>query len=102
MPKPSALKRQQTEKINVARSIRQEYESNNSNGDDNSDDDLVDDDELGNDEDANSIIERLLAASEASFEKKGRPKLYTGLFARTRQRKNKALKEAAIGSLKIT
>ncbi|CAG8556691.1 3615_t:CDS:1, partial [Dentiscutata erythropus] len=117
MPKPSVLKRQQKEKINTAHSIRQaantiqpknltdlssseEYESNNSNGDDNSDDDFVD--ELGNDEDANSIIDRLLAASEASFEKKGRPKLYTGLSARTRQRKKKVLKEAAVGSLKIT
>ncbi|CAG8751443.1 21581_t:CDS:2, partial [Gigaspora margarita] len=119
MPKPSALKRQQNEKINVARSIRQatnttqsknlidlslseKYESNNSNRDDDSDNDFVDNDELGNDEDANSIIDRLLAASKASFEKKGQPKLYTGLSARTCQRKNKALKEAAARSLKIT
>ncbi|CAG8585218.1 11828_t:CDS:2, partial [Scutellospora calospora] len=83
-------------------SSSEEYESNNSNRDNNSDDEFVEDDELDNDKDASSIIDRLLAASEASFEKKRQLKLYTGLSARTHQRKNKILKEAAARSLKIT
>ncbi|CAG8753006.1 5403_t:CDS:2, partial [Cetraspora pellucida] len=75
-------------------SSSKEYESNNSNGDDNSDNDFVD--ELDNNENANSIIDHFCAALEASFKKKGQPKLYTRLFARTHQRKKKVLKEAAV------
>ncbi|CAG8745128.1 25186_t:CDS:2 [Cetraspora pellucida] len=51
-------------------SSSEEYESNNSNRDNDSDDEFVEDDELNNNEDASSIIDHLLAASEASFEKR--------------------------------
>ncbi|CAG8488046.1 15681_t:CDS:1 [Cetraspora pellucida] len=119
MTKPSAFKRLQEKKMNAARSVWQvinttppnlidlssseKYESTNSNENENLDDDFVeDDDELDDNRGANSIIDCLLAASKANFEKKGRPKIYTGLSACTRQRKKKALKDTAVGSLKIT
>ncbi|CAG8719430.1 38932_t:CDS:2 [Gigaspora margarita] len=51
-------------------------------------------------EEGNSIINCLFAASAVSFENK-KCTIYTGLSAQTRQRRNKALKDAAVGSLKI-
>ncbi|CAG8825300.1 7673_t:CDS:2, partial [Gigaspora rosea] len=40
-------------------------------------------------------IKQLLAASAASFKKRSRPAVYVGNSKRTKQRKNKTLREAA-------
>ncbi|CAG8702955.1 7723_t:CDS:2, partial [Cetraspora pellucida] len=62
-------------------SSSEEYVSTNSNKDKNSDDDFVeDDDELDDNRGANSIIDHLLAASKASFEKIGSLKI-TSFFS---------------------
>ncbi|CAG8711992.1 25597_t:CDS:2 [Dentiscutata erythropus] len=96
MPKPSDLKRLQKEKINAACFARnlidlsssEEYESINSNSNKDNDSDNYDFIYDNNDDN--------------KFQKSGRPKTYIGLSAWTRQRKKKILKEAAVGSLKIT
>ena len=56
-----------------------------------------DDDDNG----VNLVIKQLLAASAASFKKRSHPAVYVGNSKRTKQRKNKTLREAAVGSLSI-
>ncbi|CAG8795842.1 44575_t:CDS:2, partial [Gigaspora margarita] len=51
---------------------------------------------------ANLVISRLLAALAANFKKKTCPATYISNSKRTRQRKNKLLREVAVGFLKIS
>ncbi|CAG8749139.1 27268_t:CDS:2 [Gigaspora margarita] len=114
MTRLSKLKMLQREKMNVANAARptrqnlidlsssEEDKSINSDESDNSDDDFAEDNnELDDNKETNSIINRLLMASAASF-KNNKCTIYTGLSTWTCQRKNKVLKNAAVGSLKIT
>ena len=78
----------------------EEYESVSSDDDDNDDDFQENEDELENVGD--SIVDRLFAVSAASFERKGRPVVYTGNSKRTQRKKNEKLSQAAAGSSKIT
>ncbi|CAG8737796.1 3445_t:CDS:2, partial [Gigaspora rosea] len=85
----------------------EEYESDISNADNDYDfqediSDFEEDDNELDSERANLIINRLLAASAASFKKKKRPAVYVGNSKRTKQRKNKMLREAAVGTSKIS
>ncbi|CAG8510659.1 3871_t:CDS:2 [Scutellospora calospora] len=100
MPKLKNTRKLQKKRAEIARFARTNYSlidlnSSSENSSESSDDDL---DNYGE----NSIIEQLLAASQMSFEKKKRPAVYIGNSKRTRQRKNKAFREAAKGSLKLS
>ena len=69
-----------------------------------SDYDTQEDDYFQDDDDDNGVnlvIKQLLAAAAASFKKRSRPAVYVGNSKRTKQRKNKTLREAAVGSLSI-
>ncbi|CAG8517448.1 13040_t:CDS:2, partial [Cetraspora pellucida] len=85
----------------------EEYESDISNADIayNFQEDIYDfeeDDNKLDSERVNLIINHLLAASAASIEKKKHPAIYLGNSKRTKQRKNKMLREAAVETSKIS
>ncbi|CAG8780732.1 1727_t:CDS:1, partial [Cetraspora pellucida] len=85
----------------------EEYESDVSNADiayDFQKDiyDFEEDDNELDSERVNLIINRLLAVSAASIKKKKRPAIYLGNSKRTKQKKNKMLREAAVGTSKIS
>ncbi|CAG8761372.1 25240_t:CDS:2, partial [Gigaspora rosea] len=111
MPKKRKLEQLKQEKAKLARTddsdfvSSKEYDSDDLTPVDSDDEYDFQEDDYFREEDidgANLVISRLLAASAANFKEKMRPATYISNSKRTKQRKNKLLREAAVGSLKIS